>query len=80
MLGPGEWTFDTDAETATCSKVCSVTDEEYTVTVELEQYMDWKGGNYIQNAMPELNADDREFLISGMTPAMWDNLYSETGE
>jgi hypothetical protein len=80
MLGPGEWTFDEEAQTATCSKLCPIIDEEYVVTIDMAQYKEWKSGEYIQRAMPELNTNEREFLISGMTPAMWDNLYSETGE
>ena len=80
MLGPGEWTFDEEAQNATCSKICPIIDEEYVVTIELSQYKKWKAGEYIQEAMPDLNTNEREFLISGMTPAMWDNLCNEMGE
>lgn len=37
-----------------------------------EQYDRWKGGELIQVAMPELSPEDREFLISGMSPDGWD--------
>ena len=80
MLGPGEWEFDEEAQTATCSKLCDVLDEEYIVTIELSQYEEWRGGRPIQQVMPELNSNEREFLISGMTPAMWDNLYDTMQE
>lgn len=80
MLGPGEWIFDEEAQTATCSKLCPIIDEEYVVTIDLAQYKDWKEGNFIQNAMPELSSNEREFLISGMTPAMWDNIFGEIQE
>lgn len=80
MLGPGEWTFDEEAQLATCSKVCPIIDELYVVTIELEQYNNWKSGSHIQNVMPELNTNEREFLLSGMTPAMWDNIFGEIQE
>lgn len=31
-----------------------------------EQIKEWVGGKLIQNVMPQLNAIQREFLISGM--------------
>ena len=31
----------------------------------------WVDGELIQNAMPHLNADQREFVITGITPAEW---------
>jgi hypothetical protein len=31
----------------------------------------WKGGMLIQEAMPHLSADDREFLMTGVTPEEW---------
>jgi hypothetical protein len=37
-----------------------------------EQYERWKDGELIQVAMPDLRSEDREFLISGMSPDGWD--------
>ena len=37
-----------------------------------EQLDRWEnGGELIQNVMPDLSADDREFLLSGITPEEW---------
>ena len=36
----------------------------YKITVD--QYCDWVNGTLIQDAMPELHADERELLITGM--------------
>ena len=44
----------------------------------MPQYMDWKGGMLIQNAMPQLNADEREFLMTGMTPAEWNEMFAQS--
>lgn len=45
-----------------------------------EQYVLWKSGTLIQNAMPNLSADDREWLISGITPEQWNRLWSYDDE
>ena len=49
-----------------------------TRTLELpvtpEQVNAWQSGALIQEAMPELTADQREFLMTGMTPDEWDDL------
>ena len=37
----------------------------------------WFQGEYIQDAMPYLNADEREILISGHCGPCYDVLYSE---
>jgi len=60
----------------TFSKFCTVTGTEYSVTVSEKAVADWRAGTLIQVAMPNLNADQREFLISGTTPAEWDAMFS----
>tara|TARA_R110002167_G_scaffold7022_14_gene33148 strand:- start:560 stop:751 length:192 start_codon:yes stop_codon:yes gene_type:complete len=32
----------------------------------------WKGGMLIQDAMPNLSADAREFVMTGITPYEWE--------
>ena len=39
-----------------------------------EQLDAWTNGMLIQDAMPDLTADHREFLISGTTPEMWSKM------
>ena len=34
----------------------------------------------IQNIFPDLSADDREFILTGMTKEDWDSLFNERGE
>lgn len=31
----------------------------------------WKGGMLAQDAMPNLSADEREFVMTGITPCEW---------
>lgn len=37
-----------------------------------DQYSAWQAGDYIQNALPQLSPDEREFLLTGATPEEWD--------
>jgi hypothetical protein len=40
-------------------------------------YRAWQGGMLIQDAFPEMTADDRETLLSGFHPVCWDSLWSD---
>jgi hypothetical protein len=44
---------------------------EREIDVTEEQLAAWKGGRMIQDVMPLLSAEDREYLISGATPQEW---------
>lgn len=44
--------------------------------VTLEEYASWKGGELIQNAMPRLNADEREFIMTGIAAEEWEEMFS----
>ena len=37
----------------------------------------WMSGELIQNVFPHLSADDREFLMTGITPEEWDTLHGD---
>lgn len=43
--------------------------------VTQEQIDLWKSGVLIQDAMPQLSLDEREFIISGYLPNEWDQLW-----
>ena len=40
-----------------------------------EQLAAWVDGELIQNAMPQLDADQREFVLTGITPAEWNEAF-----
>ena len=44
------------------------------------QVYDWVNGASIQDAMPNLSAEGREFLMTGITQLEWESLFSETEE
>lgn len=46
------------------------------IPVTQEQLDRWVAGELIQNAMPELTADEREFIKTGVTPEEWENVFN----
>lgn len=46
------------------------------IDVTEEQVAAWKKGAVIQDAMPHLTPEDREFMLSGATQEEWDAAYS----
>jgi hypothetical protein len=40
-----------------------------------EDYMAWRGGMLIQDAMPYLSSDEREFLMTGITAEEWEGIF-----
>ena len=41
------------------------------IDVTVKQILAWKSGALIQNAMPQLTADEREFIMTGIMPEEW---------
>lgn len=52
---------------------------EREIPVTQKQLDAWHGGMLIQDAMPNLSVDDREFLISGATPEEWERYFGKKG-
>ncbi len=50
---------------------------EREIDVTDEQLELWNSGVLIQYAMPHLSPDDREFLMTGITPEEWDETFGE---
>tara|TARA_R100000951_G_scaffold105043_2_gene98572 strand:- start:527 stop:736 length:210 start_codon:yes stop_codon:yes gene_type:complete len=45
-----------------------------------DQIERWQNGKFIQNAMPDLDDEQREFLMTGITPDEWNANFGETEE
>lgn len=41
------------------------------IDVTPKQIADWQAGALIQDVMPNITADQREFMVSGFTPEQW---------
>lgn len=46
--------------------------------VTLEQLKAWHDGVIIQKAMPHLSADDREFILTGLSGEQWDEIFVDS--
>ena len=44
---------------------------EMNIEVSEKQITLWMEGALIQDVMPDLSADEREFLMTGITPSEW---------
>ena len=59
-------------------KRCTVTKKDYSVVISIPKYVMWREKKHlIQNILPGLTADEREFLVSGCTPDEWDTMMGE---
>ena len=48
------------------------------IPITLEEHVRWKEGSVpIQRMFPNLSADDREFLLTGITPEEWEESFKE---
>lgn len=51
---------------------------EHTINTTLGKLAYYYAGHgLIQNIFPELSADDREFIMTGITPQDWDSTFGE---
>jgi hypothetical protein len=48
---------------------------EIDLPITLEQLQRWQNGEFIQNVMPHLSADEREYVISGLTKEDFDIMF-----
>lgn len=52
-----------------CPYTGKINDREIKVTVD--EIRRWQHGTLIQDAMPNVSAEDREFIMTGITPEAW---------
>jgi len=63
----------------TITRTCPITKKTNTVDLDVtpEQILDWQSGTLIQNAMPNLSADEREFVKTGISAEGWLKLWGK---
>ena len=49
------------------------------INVNQSQIDRWVAGMLIQDAMPNVSVDEREFIMTGSTPEEWDSTFNEEG-
>lgn len=47
------------------------------IDVTQEQIVNWQDGQLIQEAMPNLTPDEREFIKTGVTAEEWERVFRE---
>lgn len=63
-------------DTVVFIKLCKITNKHYSVTISMEEFdRIYVLGELTQNVLPHRSAEEREFLISGITPAEWDDIF-----
>lgn len=48
------------------------------INVTEKQIEDWLNGMLIQDAMPNLTPDEREFILTGITAVEWEEVFGES--
>jgi len=63
-------------------RICRKTIEVALTPEQYTRYEMWRSGKitHIQDALPELPADQRELFISGTCAVCWDNMFGEEEE
>lgn len=51
-----------------------------TLNITEEQIKRWREGEFIQDVMPNLTPDEREFLMTGYTKEDWKAIFGEENE
>jgi len=50
------------------------------IPVTFQNIKEWQNGKSIQDAMPNLSAEDREFIMTGYTPEDWAKMFPSEPE
>ena len=63
----------------TITRRSPLTGETNTMRLNLSEdaLLAWKGGMLAQDAMPNLSASEREFVMTGITPYEWDSMFED---
>ena len=56
---------------------CSGEVNELEIPCTPEQLEAWQKGTLIQRAMPDISAEHREFIMTGITPEEWNSLFGD---
>ena len=62
------------------AKTSSLTSRTHEMEIDVseKQITLWMEGALIQDVMPNLSPDEREFIMTGITPAEWDEAFAQS--
>jgi hypothetical protein len=63
--------------TVVTSPPCQLCHKTSDFTLDAEKVERWRAGEFIQDVFPELTANQREQIISGVHPKCWDILFPD---
>ena len=72
--------LDDDEESITLSRECPLCHREHHITLDMsgddffDAYDNMRRGELIQRAFPNLNADEREFIKTGICSKCWEEM------
>ena len=73
-------TVSADGQDVTFSGKCLFDDHPFSITTRLSDANRWINGESIQNCFPDMSADDREILLSGISPNRWNEMFPVENE
>lgn len=50
------------------------------INITKTQLKNWKNGELAQNAFPNISADEREFIMTGLTPSDWEKIFGKSND
>lgn len=59
------------------TRPCPLCKETSTLQLDSDKVRAWQGGQFVQVVFPEMDADQRELLITGTHPHCWDLLFPD---
>lgn len=59
---------------------CSVTGEPITIEIPAQGLFNIRQGMGIKEALPEMNANDREFILTGISAKGWEKIFGKNPE
>jgi len=64
------------------TKTSGFTGKEHTMDLPItpEELERWRSGALIQDVFPQLSADQREFLMTGVTKEEWDETFKDEAQ
>ena len=68
------------AMTTVVAVPCRLCQETTDLKVNFQGFVNWKSGELIQDALPELSCDERELLISGTCGTCFEELFPSEDE